>query len=256
MGKITFKFGSTLQKGNSCRKLIVYLHGQTKCETVYSFDGRLHRQSKENRLTDDEKYFCEENAEIYLKNRFDDPKTGFSHLNVKAAYIADSFYDGTLGQIYTVWSDGHWTTQEVANRRLHEKHIAVRAASLPQYYTFRLAMPTCKDITGKVKWRNFYTQEIWEGKAMVDLIAQFRKYRDASPKIIFQEIGQLYGKEFGKFPMSDFLNAPRFGYLETKTCTPRYHRTATHQAQSVIKGYAEIQENAKDISEMVSNYLA
>ena len=252
MTKMTFKFGALLRDGNSRKKLIVYLTPDSKAETVYSFDGRYHATTRTPRFTDDEKFFCAENAVDFLKKEFE---KRYAHLNPFAAYIADSDYNKNYGKIDTMLSNGHWTTQDVANRRAHEVHRAARAAALPTHYSFRLSVPTFKNAKGEVKWKNLYTTEPLVGYALVDLIAQYRKYTEGAPLVRFQDIGQLYGAKFGKFATND-LNAPRVGYFETKSCTPRYHRTDAHRPCKVIEEYAEILARNQDFEEMVSNHLA
>jgi hypothetical protein len=230
----------------------VYVTRDAKAETVYSFDGRYHATTKTPRFTDDEKFFFAENGIAFLKAEF---AKRYAHLNVFSAYIADSDYNNNYGQIDTVLSDGHWTSQEVANRRLHEGHQAARAAALPSHYTFRLSLPRFKNEKGEVKWKNLYTKETLVGYALRDLIAQYRKYTEGSPLVRFQEIGQIYGQQGEKFAIKD-LNAPRVGYFETKNCMPRYHRTDGKRGGQVIEEYAQILASNQEFEELISNYTA
>lgn len=253
MAKITFTFGSTLAGGNSRRKLIVYLHGQSAAQTVYSFDGRKHLTGGKNRLTDDETKFTVENAESFLKAVFEDR---FAHLQVKHAYIADSFYNGHLGEIHTVFSNGHWTSREVANRRAYEAHKAATAAKLPTTYCFRLSVPFFPENGKPAVWRNFLSSAHHVGRALVDCIAQFRQFQERNPNKKAQDIAQIFGRANGNFAETDFKTAPRVGFLDTKTYTPRYHRGDGHRACAVIEEYAAIQKSNQEFEEMISNYTA
>jgi hypothetical protein len=252
MAKMTFQYGSTLEGGNSRRKLVVYLHGVSTPESVYSFDGRIHKSGGKNRLTDDEKFFTDTNAELFLKKVYEDR---YSKLNVQYAFIADSFYNKNIGKIYTVLSSNNWTSQQVANRRLYEAHKVQQAGCLPTYYTFRLSVPTFATATKKATWKNFFTQENLLGYACFDLIAQFRKHKETNPQIKFQDIGQFYGESFKQFSVSTFGNeVPRPGYLDVKNMLPREHRSATaHNKQSIVTEYAAIMSRYQDAEEFISN---
>ena len=247
-----FKFGSTFQNGNSALKLVVYLNGQTTPETVYSFDGRMNKRTGKMMIWDQEVYWTPQNGEKYLKTLFDAQFR--EHPRLLRAFISDSAYP--VGQIYSVWCQQthHWTTQETANKRAYQQHSQNHIATKIERYSFRLSIPGYA-INGKVSWKNFYTNNPSVGQALIDLVSQYKVWQAQNPSIRLQPNGQIYGKIGGSFTQNQ-SGVPQLCFFDCQTAQPRYHRTAAHQACSVVEEYSQIQNSAKDISELISNYTA
>ena len=249
MAKITFIHGNPQRGGNSRLKLLVYLDGRASAETWYSFDGRYH-QTRTKRLTDDEKYFTEDNARRYLQNYFAD--TFRHHPQLRYAAIVDSRYP-TPNIKHRVWdrSTGAWVSPKAANATAHQAHIAVRTAKIPELYSFRLSVPLLKKTaTETSKWKTFWTTRTQTGMALIDLIGQYHTWRKATPSVRPQSIGQFWGKPNGHFS-TDQADVPRFGWYDVVNSKPKYHGT-----QRVITEYAAMQEVYGNLEETLSNYAA
>lgn len=249
MSKLTFTFGNPQRNGNSLLKLLVYFHGSNAAETVYSFDGRFHKTGNP-RFTDDTKYWNEENGRRYLQKQFADK---FSHHpQLKYAAIVDSRYP-LPNTKHRVWdmTTSQWVTPSAANAIAHQAHIAQRSANIPSIYSFRLSIPLLKKTpTESTKWKPFYSTCMDPGRAMLDLVGQFIAWRKATPSVRPQSIGQFFGKANGQFS-TDQANVPRFGWFDVNSLKPKYHGS-----NRVITSYEAIQNSAKDISELISNYTA
>ncbi len=247
MAKITFIYGNPQRGGNSILKLLIYFHSSAQAESYYSFDGRYH-QTGTKRLTDDEKYFTEDNGRRYLQKHFED---NFSHRSdLKYAAIVDSRYP-TPNIKFRVWNltTKTWTNPEAASIQLHQNHIAARTAKVPELFTFKLVVPKLKKTPLETtQWKPFYTTQVQAGYAMLDLISQFREWQKLTPSVKVQSIGQFMGKANGRFA-TDETGLPRFAWFDVARFQPKYHNT-----HRVIKEYADIQKRAQNFEELVSNY--
>jgi hypothetical protein len=248
--------------GNASQKLVVFYHGQTAASVnLCSFDGRFHANGS-MRTFDEPQYWNAANGLRHLKSIFngsdkqirtnyaDDPR-------LRKAYIADANYPQS-GRILEAWNletkrwDNPQNVRDAENKAFLEKRAVIAAA---QTYSFWLSVPMCIEFGKNVTWKQFYTKIPSEGRALMDLIAQFQAWRTEYKNAKAQSVGQIYGKEGRIFDLNS-RNIPKLGFLNTTTGIPYEHRTPANQTLRVIESYNKIVKSNQEFEEFISNVLA
>lgn len=224
--KIHFKFGSPQRGGHSQLKLVMQQIGANDWMSPHGFGGRLAPISKKQKHFDKEKYFSEQNEEIYLKEMF---SKHFAHQNLRVAFIADSTYpsSGSIKQAYCFISKS-WTSLEIVKKNLYAHHRELYEKAMQSGYTLRLWIP----IHNKPQGVSFYTQKKSLLQALLELISQFQTWKKANSAVKVSLRGQIYGN-VNKIHDTCERDVKSFAWFDVASMLPKYHQT-----QRIITEYA------------------